>query len=96
VFLDICSRYPDSSVGRSEAGKIRIKMSQENKEIVPKSVERSQYYPFQDSGAFIPSIGEHVQMEFDAGKIESSPLTIEIDTPNGRHADTTFELSTLK
>jgi hypothetical protein len=96
VFLDICFRYPDPNVGTSEADKIRIKMSQDDKEIVPKSVERSQYYPFQDSGAFIPSIGEHVQMDFDAGKIESSPLTIEIDTPNGRHAETTFDLSTLK
>jgi hypothetical protein len=96
VFLDVCFRYPDSSVGTSEARKIRIKMSQDNKEIVQKSVERSQYYPFQDSGAFIPSIGEHVQMDFDSGKIESSPFTIEIDTPNGRHAETIFDLSTLK
>lgn len=96
VFLDICFRYPDSSVRTSDAGKIRIKMSQDDKEIVPKSVERSQYYPFQDSGAFIPSIGEHVEMDFDADKIESSPLVIEMDTPNGRHAETTFDLSALK
>lgn len=96
VYLDICFRYPDSSVGRSEAGELHIKLTQDDKEILPKSVHRSQYYPFQDSGAFIPSIGEHVQMNFDAEKIESSPLLIEMDTPNGRHVETTFDLSALK
>ena len=96
VYLDICFRYPDPSLGTSEAGEVRIKLTQDDKEIVPKSVERSQYYPFQDAGAFIPSIGEHVQMAFGAEKIESSPLMIEMDTPNGHHVETTFDLTTLR
>jgi hypothetical protein len=41
-------------------------------------------------------VGEHIELEFEAAKIESSPLTIEIDTLDGQLAETTFDPAELR
>lgn len=89
IYLDICVK--------SGAGKpIKVKVVQHGKEIVPHSAHRSPYFAPQDPYTSLPGIGEHVQLDFNAGGIDSSPLTIEIDTANGQHAETTFDLTKLK
>jgi hypothetical protein len=37
-----------------------------------------------------------VKLELEAGKIDSSPLTIQIEIPDGQHAQTTLDLAKLK
>jgi len=42
-----------------------------------------------------PIIGEYLELEFAASKIEAAPLTIEIETSDGRRAQTAFDLDEL-
>ncbi|MGB7025554.1 MAG: hypothetical protein WBD73_17330 [Candidatus Acidiferrales bacterium] len=87
--LDICVK--------SGAEKpIKITVFQHGKEIVPRSAHRSPYFAPQESDTSLPRIGEHVQLLFDASRIDASPLVIEIDAGNGQHAENTFDLTTLK
>ena len=41
-------------------------------------------------------MGRHVPLKARAEKTDSSGLTITIDTPDGQHAETTFDLARLK
>jgi hypothetical protein len=86
--LDIC-------FGHKESQSMKFKITQNDKELAPISVERSPYFA---GGRHGPSqvIGEHVMLQFEASEIESSPLTVEIETPDGRHTETTFDLARLK
>jgi hypothetical protein len=90
MYLDICymTNAPPNAV--------RIQVIQNRKEIAPQSEDRSAYYPATDEYTFMPSIGEQIQLRFKADKIDSSPLTIRIDTPDGQHAETEFDLQTLR
>jgi hypothetical protein len=63
---------------------------------VPQSVHREIYYSDLDLKEYVPSIGEHVILDFDCENIDSSPLTIKVDTPDGQEAKTTFDLTTLR
>jgi hypothetical protein len=74
----------------------KIKVIQNRKEIAPQSEERSAYYPATDEYTRMPSIGEQVQLRFNAEKIDSSALTIQIDTPDGQHAEVEFDLQNLR
>ena len=91
VYLDI-SYKPSASPQNS----IRIKVVQNGKEVAPISDDRSPYYPRVDKRTSLPSIGEHVQLEFAPEKLDSSTVTILIDTPDGQHGETTFPLQTLR
>jgi len=87
--LDICVK--------SGAEKpIQIKVLQHGKEIVPRSAHHSPYFAPQEPDISLPRIGEHIQLVFDASRIDASPLVIEIDAGNGQHAENTFDLTTLK
>jgi len=90
IYLDVCYRSdaPPNSV--------RITAIQNKKELVPLSVDTSPYYPATDKRHHIPSVGERVQLEFDAGHLDSSSLTILIDAPDGQHAETQFDLRALR
>lgn len=89
IYLDICVA--------SGAGKpIKVKVLQNDKEINPKSVLHSPYFAAQESDTSLPSIGEHIQFDFKADKIDSLPLIIEIDAPDGQHAETKFDLAALR
>jgi hypothetical protein len=75
---------------------VKIKLIQNRKEIVPDSVDRSGFYPPTDVYTRLPSIGEIVDMKVEAAKIDSSLLTIQIDTPNDQHTHADFDLQTVR
>ena len=89
VHLDICYSHKAPEP-------IKIKITQNDKQLTPASEKREAYYPFQDQYLTAPSIGEHVQIELSADEIDSSRLTIEIDTPTGQQAATAFNLAELR
>jgi hypothetical protein len=89
IYLDICYLEARDTP-------IRIRVVQDDKEIAPESDERTPYIPFQDASFSVPSIGEHVQLGFKPGKIESSMLFISIDTPNNLHGEAKFDLAILR
>jgi hypothetical protein len=90
LHLDICYKInaPENAV--------RIKIIQNKKEVFPESSDSSPYYPATDKYTQMPSIGEKVELEFKPNKIESSTLLIVINTPDGQHAETAFDLRTLR
>ena len=88
VQLDICR-------GHKETQPVKFRITQNDRELTPSSVERTPYYAAQRHGPSL-IIGDHVKLEFEADKIESAPLTVEIETPEGQHAETTFDLSKLR
>ena len=75
---------------------VRIKVFQNKREVFPESYDSSPYYPATDEYTRMPSIGENVELEFKPDKIQSSTLLIVIDTPDGQHAETTFDLAALR
>ncbi|MFZ0214186.1 MAG: hypothetical protein WBE20_06055 [Candidatus Acidiferrales bacterium] len=89
IYLDLCGKS-----GGEKA--FDVKVTQHGKEIAPDSVHRSPYYAAQDPYTRLPRIGEHIEMDFRAGKIASETLTIKIDVPDGEQAETTFDLATIK
>lgn len=66
----------------------------QDKEIPSKSMRASTLYSSTD-GNSVP-VGERVELEFDAEKIKDDTITIEVDTPDGQHVETTFNLAKLK
>jgi hypothetical protein len=75
---------------------VKVKIVQNKKELVPDSEERSLYFPRSDEYSVAPSIGESLQLEFNPRKIDSSTLTIVIDTPDGQHGRARFDLQALR
>jgi hypothetical protein len=90
IHLEICY-MPDAPPDA-----VKIKLIQNRKEIVPDSVDRSGFYPPTDVYTRLPSIGEIVDMKVEAAKIDSSLLTIQIDTPNDQHTHADFDLQTVR
>lgn len=90
ISMDICYRIdaPEDAV--------RIKVFQNKREIFPESYDSSPYYPATDKHTRATSIGEKVELEFKPDKIESSTMLIVIDTPDGQHAEATFDLQTFR
>jgi hypothetical protein len=90
IHLEICY-MPDAPPDA-----VKIKLIQNRKQIVPGSEERSGFYPPTDVYTRLPSIGEVVEMKVDAARIDSSSLTIQIDTPDDQHAQVNFDLQSLR
>lgn len=91
VFLDICymrEAPPPNSV--------RIKVVQNNKEIVPVSEARLFYAEPAGALGVLPPNGEKVQLEFGAQKIDSSTLSFLIDTPDGQRATVDLNLLSVR
>lgn len=88
--LEICYMYD----APPEALQVRI--IQNKKDLVPDSLERSPYFPASDKYSTPPPIGETMQFEFSPDKIDSSTLTILVDTPDGQHAETVFDLQSIR
>ena len=88
VQLDICR-------GREETQSVKFRITQNDKELAPSSVEHTPFLAAQRHGPSL-IIGEHVKLQFEADKIEPAPLRVEIETPEGQHAETTFDLSKLR
>jgi hypothetical protein len=90
IHLEICympNAPPDA---------VKIQLVQNRKEIVPTSMERSAFYPPTDPYTRVSSIGETMDLQLDASKIDGSTLTIQIETPDGQNAEAKFELQTLR
>lgn len=75
---------------------VRVQIIQNKKELIPDSAERSSYFPRSDEYTVAPRIGESLQLEFNPKKIDSSTLTILIDTPDGQHTVSEFDLGSLR
>jgi hypothetical protein len=90
IHLEICY-MPDAP---SDAVKIRLIQNQ--KEIVPASVDRSAFYPPTDPYTRVASIGETMNLDVDALKLDGSTLTIYIETPDGRDTPIEFDLQSLR
>jgi hypothetical protein len=91
MVLEICYR-----VDAPSPNSIKIVVQQNDKEIVPKSDERSAFFPVTDPYTRMPSVGEIARLEFDPQKFDSSTLTILVDTPDGQHAAAKFDLFRLR
>jgi len=91
MFLNICYMRlapPPNSV--------KIKVIQNKKEIVPETDTRLAYAEPIDELAALPPNGEKVELEFDAGKFDSSTIAIAIDTPNDQHVSVELDLQGLR
>jgi hypothetical protein len=89
LFLDICYETeapPDS---------VTYKIIQNKKILDPLSATSTPYSEATEYG-FLPPNGEQIALEFTASKIDSSDLTIIIDTPDGQHAEATFDLQSIR
>jgi hypothetical protein len=90
IYLDICYK-PDAPLNA-----IKIKVIQNKNEIAPLSAESSPYVPRVGEHATLPPNGEQIRLEFKSGQIDSSPLTILVDTPDKQHSEVAFDLQALR
>jgi hypothetical protein len=89
--LEICYM-----VDAPEPNSVKITVIQNDKPILPQSDERSAFFPATDPYTPAVDVGEIVNLEFDPAKLDSSTLTIRIDTPDDQHAQTEFDLQSLR
>ena len=91
MFLNLCymrEAPPPNSV--------KIKVIQNKKEIAPETDTRLAYAEPINEFSTLPPNGEKVELEFDAGKIDSSTMTIAIDAPNDQHVKVELDLQGLR
>ena len=91
MFLNLCymrlAPPPDS---------VKIKVIQNKKEIEPEADTRRAYAEPIDELFTLPPNGEKVELEFDAGRIDSSTIIIALDTPNDQHVKVELDLQGLR
>jgi len=91
VYLDICYQanapLPNS---------LRIEVVQKGKPLASVSEERESYFPPADPYTHVSNLGEKVKFEFDPSRLESSAISILIETPDGRYARCEFDLRELR
>ena len=91
MFLNLCymrlAPPPDS---------VKIKVIQNKKEIEPEADTRRAYAEPIDELSTLPPNGEKVELEFDAGRIDSSTIIIALDTPNDQHVKVELDLQGLR
>jgi len=75
---------------------VRVTILQNDKKIVPRSEDRSAFFPATDPYTPAVDVGEIVKVEFDPHAFDSSTLTIRIDTPDDQHAKTEFDLQSIR
>jgi hypothetical protein len=90
VYLDICYKP------KAPLNAIKVRVMQNKKELVPLSAESSPYYPRIDELATLPANGERVRLEFKSDQIDSSMLSIRIDTPDNQQGEVEFDLQGLR
>jgi hypothetical protein len=89
IHLDVCYEL------HAPPNAIKVKIFQQKKELIPFSFESTLYSEATDFG-YLPPNGEQIELEFGPSRIESSTLTILIDTPNGQHVSTDFDLQSVR
>jgi hypothetical protein len=90
IYLDICYK-PNAPLNA-----IRIKVIQNKIEITPLSAESSPYIPRITELTTLPPNGEQLRLAFKSSQIDSSTLTIRIDTPDKQHAEDEFSMQALR
>ena len=90
MHLDICYL-----AGAPETA-IKIAVLQNKKSVRWTSENRSAYYPPSDESTQVSNNGERIDLEFPADRIDSSELTIGIDTPDNQRGETVFALESLR
>jgi len=99
VFLDVYFTRPleksDNSENKTLHG-LDIKLTQNHKVIVMQVVDSWDLYPFRDAQTSVESAGEHVELSCDARSVDSSPLKIEVKTPNAQIFEVKFDLENLR
>jgi len=90
MYLNICYM-----VKAPPPNAVTIRVLQGKKVLIPVSEERTPYAEPTAEGSYFPSNGEKIQLEFDPNKLNST-LTIQIDTPDGQHAEISFDLGALR
>lgn len=91
IFLGICymrEAPPPNSV--------KIKFIQNKKEVLPMTDVRSAYAEPCCEYGILPPNGESATLEFDPKNLDHSTFTIRIDTPDDQHAETEFDLQSLR
>jgi len=90
VHLEICylAGAPENA--------IKITLQQNKKTMQRTSENRSPYFPPSDESTQVLNNGQRIDLEFPADRIDSSELTIRIDTPDGQHGDEVFALQALR
>jgi hypothetical protein len=89
LYLDICYEP------HAPSNAVKFKIIQAKRVLTPLSIESTPYSEATDFG-YLPPNGEQIVLEFIPSKIDSSDLTIIIDTPNGRHVSTDFDLQSIR
>jgi hypothetical protein len=89
IYLDVCYTV------HAPANAVKVKLIQNKKAVVPESFESAPYSEATEFG-FLPPNGEQIVLEFVPSKMDSSDLTVLIDTPDGQHARLDLDLSTLR
>ncbi|MGB7281968.1 MAG: hypothetical protein WBE13_06895 [Candidatus Acidiferrum sp.] len=89
MLLDVCYRE------HAPANAVKVKILQNKKVVPPESFESSPYSEPTEFG-YLPPNGEQIVLEFSPAKIDSSDLTIFIDTPDGQHAKAVFDLQSIR
>ncbi|MGB2593069.1 MAG: hypothetical protein WAJ96_20650 [Candidatus Acidiferrum sp.] len=89
LFLDIC--YETDAPPNS----VKFKIIQHKKILDPLSATSTPYAEPVEDGYLSPN-GEQIALEFTASRIDSSDLTIVIDKPDGQHAETVFDLQSIR
>ncbi len=91
IFLDICymrEAPPPNSV--------QIRVVQNKKVIAPITDTRTAFAERFSEDSFLLPNGEKAVLEFNPQKVDSSTVTILIDTPDGQHAECVFDLQSVR
>lgn len=96
VFTEVYYRPRRAAAAESGTHDIKVRLLQHDRRIDVEITDRSDLNVFRDAETSQESIGQHVELQCNADKIDSSPLTIEVETPDGQHAETTYDLSEIK
>lgn len=89
MHLDICYQV------RAPLDAVKIKIIQNKRTLIPLSFQSTPYAEATEFG-FLPANGEQLDLEFASSRIDSSTLTILIDTPNDQHTTTEFDLASIR
>src|SRR5208283_1793963 len=91
IFLDICymrEAPPPNSV--------QIQVLQNKKTVAPFTDTRTAFAERFSEESFLLPNGEKAVLEFNPQKIDSSTLTLRMATPDGQHAECTFDMQSIR
>jgi hypothetical protein len=95
--IDFTPTYPDptgaTAVPSDFWRDFKVHLRQ-RKKIPPRSVQGQ---PIYNTEALLGFTGATMRLDYDVKRIDpAAPATIEVDTPDGQHAQTTFDLAKLR